>query len=57
MIILYSIGIVTAGMVLITGRLLGDPDIGYTLSRAIMGALQSPFPLMLMIPARMLADR
>lgn len=57
MLVVYAGGIILAGIVFIVGRLFGDPEIGYTLSRAIMGALQSPFPLMLMIPARMLAER
>ncbi|NND94325.1 MAG: hypothetical protein HKN45_05625 [Flavobacteriales bacterium] len=55
--ILYVVGVITAGITFVGGRILGDPLTGYTLSRVIMGALQSPFPLMLMIPARMLAVR
>ncbi|NNK79907.1 MAG: hypothetical protein HKO93_00290 [Flavobacteriales bacterium] len=55
--ILYLAGVITSGVMYIGGKVLGDPLTGYTLSRVIMGALQSPFPLMLMIPARMLVDR
>lgn len=52
---LYGIGLVTSGILYIGGNLLGDPELGYTISRVVMGALQSPFIIMIMIPARMLA--
>ena len=55
--IFYIGAFVTSGITYLAGKLLGDPQLGYTLSRVLMGALQSPFPLMLMIPARMLSNR
>ncbi|NNK81035.1 MAG: hypothetical protein HKO93_06025, partial [Flavobacteriales bacterium] len=37
--ILYVVGVITAGITFVGGRILGDPLTGYTLSRVIMGAL------------------
>ena len=51
---LYLIGFVVSGLSFLIGRWAGLPDLGYTISRVIMGGLQSPFPLMLIIPALML---
>jgi hypothetical protein len=51
---IYALGFVIAGVSYVAGKHLGQAELGYTLSRVIMGALQSPFPLMLMIPALML---
>ena len=48
---LYILGIGLGGICFLGGRFSGQPDLGYTIARAIMGALQSPFPMMLMIPA------
>lgn len=48
---LYVLGIGLGGMSFLGGRLTGNSELGYTLARAVMGALQSPFPMMLMIPA------
>lgn len=53
----YTSAFVISGIIYVLGKLIGEPQLGYTLSRVVMGALQSPFPLMLMIPARMLARR
>ncbi len=51
----YAGAFILAGAIYVLGKLFEEPQLGYTLSRVVMGALQSPFPLMLMIPARMLA--
>ena len=51
---IYALGFIIAGVSYVAGKLLGHAELGYTLSRVLMGALQSPFPLMLMIPALML---
>ncbi|NNC82395.1 MAG: hypothetical protein HKN79_02360 [Flavobacteriales bacterium] len=53
----YLSAFAIAGVIFIAGWLFNEPELGYTLSRVVMGALQSPFPLMLMIPARMLVVR
>ncbi len=53
----YVGAVLIAGAFFLTGRIIGQPELGYTLSRVFMGALQSPFILMLMIPARMLVKR
>ena len=47
---LYGLGVVVSGLSFVIGSWSGSPDLGYTIARAVMGALQSPFPLMLMIP-------
>ena len=57
MIFTYLGTIILAGLFFITGKIIGHQELGYTLSRVFMGALQSPFILMLMIPARMLVKR
>lgn len=57
LVITYAGAIFLAGSFYVTGRLIGQEELGYTLSRVFMGALQSPFILMLMIPARMLVKR
>ncbi len=49
--------ILLSGFFFLIGKLIGQQELGYTLSRVFMGALQSPFILMLMIPARMLVKR
>lgn len=51
---LYGLGLLISGLSYVGGKILGHAELGYTVSRVIMGALQSPFPLMLMIPALML---
>jgi hypothetical protein len=51
---LYLIGFFVSGLSYLLGRWFGYPDLGYTISRVIMGGLQSPFPLMLIIPALLL---
>jgi len=50
----YGIGLLISGLSYLSGKLTGQLELGYILSRVIMGALQSPFPLMLMIPALLL---
>ena len=55
--ITYLGAVIISGFFFLLGQLIGQQELGYTLSRVFMGALQSPFILMLMIPARMLAIR
>jgi len=51
--IVYGILFILSAIFLGTGGYF-QSDIGYTMARKCMGALQSPFPLMLLIPAFML---
>lgn len=55
LLILYGLGFAVAGASFVIGKLIGEYRAGYTLARVIMGALQSPFPLMMLIPALYLA--
>jgi hypothetical protein len=57
LLIIYLGTLLLSGAFFIVGKALGQQELGYTLARVFMGALQSPFLLMLMIPARMLVKR
>lgn len=57
LILTYLGAVILSGLFFVLGKLIGQQQLGYTLSRVFMGALQSPFILMLMIPARMLVKR
>jgi len=51
LIMMYLAGFVVAGLSFGLGKILSQDLLGYTVARAVMGGLQSPFPLMLLIPA------
>jgi hypothetical protein len=57
LLVVYLGAFMLAGASYMIGNWLGEYQLGYTLSRRFMGALQSPFILMLMIPARMLVHQ
>jgi len=54
LVIAYIAAFIISAVFFLGGKLLGDSALGYTVSRVFMGALQSPFIMMLMIPARRL---
>jgi len=51
-------GVVVLSALLYGGlNLFGEPSLGYRLARFSMGLIQSPIPLMVLVPAYMLAER
>jgi len=53
----YLMIFILSGATYIVGKLIGQQDLGYTLSRRFMGTLQSPVPLMVVTAAHMLFYR
>lgn len=49
-VLFYIVFIIVAGLTYIGGHLLGDADTGYVLARKIMGMVQSPILIMILVP-------
>ncbi len=45
---------ILSGLFFLLGKLIGDSELGYTLSRRFMGVLQSPVPLMVVVAVHLL---
>ena len=50
----YVFLFILSGLLFLLGKLIGDGELGYTLSRRFMGVLQSPVPLMVVAAVHML---
>jgi hypothetical protein len=50
----YMLLFILSGLLYIGGKILGFPEVGYTLSRRFMGVLQSPVPLMVVAAVHLL---
>jgi len=55
--LLFGCVVVLSGILYGGLNLFGEPSLGYRLARFCMGLVQSPIPLMVLVPAYMLAER
>ena len=53
----YLLFIMAAAFLYVGGYLLGDPGVGYSLARKIMGMVQSPILIMILVPGFYLGTR
>ncbi len=48
---LFLAGFIVSAAVFVVGKVIFNDNLGYLIARKVMGALQSPFPLMFLVPA------